>query len=134
MQQLGPNSDSASIVKAITETEDAYVRGARSLGLPDRFPESQMNQWGYGVLQFFKMPKLAVWIFRKNVTNYPDSPNVYDSLGDGLLAAGDSTGARTQFRTARDVAVRLGQPVAEETQKKLDALEHAAVQAGKAKP
>jgi predicted alpha/beta superfamily hydrolase len=134
MQQLGPNSDSASIVKAITETEDAYVRGARSLGLPDRFPESQMNQWGYGVLQFFKMPKLAVWIFRKNVANYPDSPNVYDSLGDGLLAAGDSTGARTQFRTARDVAVRLGQPVAEETQKKLDALEHAAVQAGKAKP
>jgi len=134
MQQLAPNSDSASIVKAITETEDAYVRGARSLGLPDRFPESQMNQWGYGVLQFFKMPKLAVWIFRKNVTNYPDSPNVYDSLGDGLLAAGDSTGARTQFRTARDVAVRLGQPVAEETQKKLDALEHAAVQAGKAKP
>ena len=134
MQQLGPNSDSASIVKAITETEDAYVRGARSLGLPDRFPESQMNQWGYGVLQFFKMPKLAVWIFRKNVTNYPDSPNVYDSLGDGLLAAGDSTGARTQFRTARDVAVRLSQPVAEETQKKLDALEHAAVQAGKAKP
>jgi len=134
MQQLGPNSDSASIVKAITETEDAYVRGARSLGLPDRFPESQMNQWGYGVLQFFKMPKLAVWIFRKNVTNYPDSPNVYDSLGDGLLAVGDSTGARTQFRTARDVAVRLGQPVAEETQKKLDALEHAAVQAGKAKP
>ena len=134
MQQLGPNSDSASIVKAITETEDAYVRGARSLGLPDRFPESQMNQWGYGVLQFFKMPKLAVWIFRKNVTNYPDSPNVYDSLGDGLLAVGDSTGARTQFRTARDVAVRLGQPVAEETRKKLDALEHAAVQAGKAKP
>jgi len=134
MQQLGPNSDSASIVKAITETEDAYVRGARSLGLPDRFPESQMNQWGYGVLQFFKMPKLAVWIFRKNVTNYPDSPNVYDSLGDGLLAAGDSTGAHTQFRTARDVAVRLGQPVAEETRKKLDALEHAAVQAGKAKP
>jgi len=134
MQQLAPNSDSASIVKAITETEDAYVRGARSLGLPDRFPESQMNQWGYGVLQFFKMPKLAVWIFRKNVTNYPDSPNVYDSLGDGLLAAGDSTGARTQFRTARDVAVRLGQSVAEETQKKLDALEHAAVQAGKAKP
>src|SRR5205814_4830165 len=46
MQQLGPNSDSATIARAITETEDAYVRGARSLGLPDRFPESQMNQWG----------------------------------------------------------------------------------------
>jgi predicted alpha/beta superfamily hydrolase len=134
MQQLGPNSDSATIVKAITETEESYVRGAKSLGLPERFPESQMNQWGYGVLQFFKMPKLAVWIFRKNVASYPDSPNVYDSLGDGLLGAGDSTAARAQFRMARDVAVRIGQPVSAETQKKLDALDHAAVQAGKVKP
>lgn len=135
MQQLGPNSDSAAIVKALTETEDSYVRGARSLGLPDRFPEMQMNNWGYGLLQFFKMPKLAVWVFRKNVANYPDSPNVYDSLGDGLLAAGDSAGASAQFRSARDVAVRVGQPVSKETLKKLDALEHAAaVQAGKAKP
>ena len=134
MQQLGPNSDSAAIVKALTETEETYVRGARSLGLPDRFPEMQMNNWGYGLLQFFKMPKLAVWVFRKNVTNYPDSPNVYDSLGDGLLAAGDSAGARAQFRTARDVAVRIGQPVSKETLKKLDALEHPATQAGKAKP
>jgi predicted alpha/beta superfamily hydrolase len=134
MQQLGPNSDSAAVVNAITQSEDSYVRGARSLGLPDRFPEGPMNQMGYAVLQQLKLPKVAIWMFRKNVANHPDSPNVYDSLGDGLLAVGDSTGARTQFRTARDVAVRLGQPVAEDTQKKLDALEHAAVQAGKAKP
>jgi predicted alpha/beta superfamily hydrolase len=134
MQQLGPNSDSAAVVNAITQSEDAYVRGARSLGLPDRFPEAPMNQMGYAVLQQLKLPKVAIWMFRKNVANHPDSPNVYDSLGDGLLAVGDSTGARTQFRMARDVAVRLGQPVAEDTQKKLDALEHAAVQAGKAKP
>ncbi|HEY2377463.1 MAG TPA: alpha/beta hydrolase-fold protein [Gemmatimonadaceae bacterium] len=135
MQQLGPNSDSATIVKALTETEETYVRGARSLGLPDRFPEVQMNSWGYGLLQFFKMPKVAVWVFRKNVASYPDSPNVYDSLGDGLLALGDSAAARAQFRMARDVAVRVGQPVSKETLKKLDALEHpAATQAGKAKP
>lgn len=132
---LGPNADSASIVKAITQTEDSYVRGARSLGLPDKFPELQMNNFGYGVLQAFKMPNVATWIFRKNVANYPDSPNVYDSLGDGLLAAGDTTGARAQFRMARDVAVRQGKPASEETLKKLAALEHpTATQAGKAKP
>jgi hypothetical protein len=51
-----------------------------------------------------------------------------------LLAAGDSTAARAEFRASRDVAVRQGKPAAEETVKKLDALEHAAVQAGKAKP
>ena len=134
MMALGPNSDSATVVKAITESEDAYVRGARTLGLPDRFPEMQLNNIGYAVLQGLKMPKVAVWIFRKNVANYPDSPNVYDSLGDGLLAAGDSSSALTQFRAARDVAVRQGKPASDETLKKLDALEHKAVQAGKAKP
>ena len=92
-----------------------------------------MNSFGYAVLQGFKMPNVAIWIFRQNVTNYPNSPNVYDSLGDGLLAAHDTSAARAQFRMARDVAMRNGQPVADETQKKLDALEHA-VQAGKAKP
>lgn len=132
---LGPHPDSASIVKAITETEDAYTRGARSLGLPDKFPELQMNNFGYGVLQAYKMPNVAVWIFRKNVASYPDSPNVYDSLGDALLAAGDSTGARTQFRMARDVALRQGKTASEETLKKLAAIERpTATQAGKAKP
>lgn len=132
---LGPNADSARIVKAVAETEDSYVRGARSLGLPEKFPELQMNNFGYAVLQAFKMPNVAVWIFRKNVANYPDSPNVYDSLGDGLLAAGDSAGARAQFRMARDVAARQGKSVSEETLKKLAALEHpTATQAGKVKP
>ncbi len=134
IQRLDMNSDSATIVRAITETEATYARAARSLGLPDRLPEMQLNELGYGALQALKMPNVAVWIFRKNVASYPDSPNVYDSLGDGLLAVGDTAGARTQFRMARDVATRIGQPVAEETQKKLDALDHAAVQAGKARP
>ena len=105
------------------------------MGLPDKFPESQLNSFGYAVLQAFKMPNMAVWIFRKNVANYPESPNVYDSLGDALLAAGDSTSARAQFRMARDVAVRQGKPASEETLKKLAALDHpTATQAGKAKP
>src|SRR3982750_1415169 len=67
---LAPHPDSASIVKAIAQTEEEYVRGARSLGLPDKFPELQMNNYGYGVLQAYKMPNVAVWIFRKNVQSY----------------------------------------------------------------
>jgi len=130
---LGPNTDSATVVKAITESEATYARGARDLGLPETFPEGPLNSFGYAVLQGLKLPNVAAWVFRKNVAAYPESPNVYDSLGDALLAAGDSTGARTQFRQARDVAVREHKPPAEETLKKLQALEHTAVQAGKAK-
>src|SRR5207248_4825731 len=101
---LGPNADSASIVKAVAETQQTYAQGARALGLPETLPEGPMSSSGYAVLQGFKMPNLAISIFRQNVASYPDSPNVYDSLGDGLLAAHDSSGARAQFRMARDVA------------------------------
>jgi hypothetical protein len=69
---------------------------------------------------------------QRNVALYPDSPNVYDSLGDALLAKGDTTNAKSQFRRAKDVAVRLGQTPAAETIKKLEALENV-TQAGAAK-
>jgi hypothetical protein len=72
-------------------------------------------------------------VFERNVDHYPDSPNTYDSLGDGLLARGDSSAARTQFRRAREVAVRVGQPVSKETLRKLAALDPSVgvVQAGR---
>jgi len=130
LSSLGPTSDSAAVVNALVTTEESYGRGARSLGLPDQLPEGVVNNLGYNVLQGLKLPRLAVWVFQRNVDTYPNSANVYDSLGDGMLAAGDSSGARTQFRRARDVAVRNHQPVSAETQKKLASLEHV-LQAGK---
>jgi hypothetical protein len=125
--------DSASIVKAFAATESTYAAGARSLAMPEHLPEMQVNNFGYALLQGFKLPHVAVMVFRENVANYPNSPNVYDSLGDGLLAAGDSTQAKTEFRMARDVAVRIGQKPSEETLKKLEQLEHPAL-AGHARP
>ena len=97
--------------------------GARSLGLDERFPESETNQLGYGALQVLKNPALAIWVFRQNVDLYPESANVYDSLGDGLLAKGDTTAAMAQFRRAIDVATRTKHPVLQESQRKLKALE-----------
>jgi predicted alpha/beta superfamily hydrolase len=122
--------DSASIVTAFAATESTYAAGARSLGMPEHLPEMQVNNYGYAVLQAFKLPNVAAWVFRHNIANYPNSPNVYDSLGDALVAAGDSTQAKVEFRMARDVAVRIGQRPSAETLHKLDQLEHA-TQAGK---
>ena len=132
MMTLLPGTDSATVVTAVVATEERYARGARSLGLPDRLPESVMNSFGYTVLRGLGMPGVAAWIFARNASNYPDSPNVHDSWGDALLAKGDTAAARSQFRQARDVAVRVGQPVAEETRQKLEALDHA-TQAGQPK-
>jgi predicted alpha/beta superfamily hydrolase len=118
--------DSARVVNAFLALQQQYATGARALGVPEGLPEPFVNSLGYQVLGGMKLPAAAVWIFRHNVTHYPDSPNVYDSLGDGLLAVGDSVGAKAQFKQAVDVAARTNQPVADETRKKLAALDSAA--------
>lgn len=130
---LGPSSDSAAVVRAAIETETTYARNARELGLPEKLPEQVLNGLGYNVLQSLRNPDLAIWVFRRNVALHPGSANVYDSLGDGLLAKGDSTSARAEFQRAVDVATRTGHPVLAESRAKLERLTRA-VQAGKAKP
>lgn len=121
--QLGPSSDSAAVVRALNESVERYAAGARLFGMDERLPEMQVNQLGYAVLQALRKPALAVWVFRKNVELYPESANVYDSLGDGLLAAGDTTAAKAQFRRAVDVGTRTGDPVVPESARKLKELE-----------
>ena len=133
INQLRPGVDSATVVNAVIETEQTYARGAKSLGLPEHLPEPVLNSLGYTVLQGLKMPNVAIWMFRRNATYYPESANVYDSLGDALLAKGDTSAAKAEFRRVGDVAVRGGKPMPDETRQKLDALEHA-TQAGKPKP
>jgi dienelactone hydrolase len=52
------------------------------------FPEAEMNQLGYQLLQADNTQD-AVAVFRMNVEAYPGSANVYDSLSDGYLAMGN---------------------------------------------
>ena len=42
--------------------------------------------------------KEAVEIFRFNVEAYPNSANVYDSLGEGLMSGGDRDAALKNYR------------------------------------
>ncbi len=51
------------------------------------FPEAEMNALGYGRLQGGQVEE-ALQLFEMNVAAYPESANVYDSLGDAYLAAG----------------------------------------------
>ena len=52
------------------------------------FPESELNQFGYQVLQEGRA-KDAIVIFKMNVDEYPKSANTYDSLSDAYLADGN---------------------------------------------
>jgi len=121
---LGPSTDSAAVVRAVIESKQRYAEGARTFGIDERLPEMQLNQVGYGALQVLKNPGLAVWVFRQNADLYPNSANVYDSLGDGLLAAGDTTAAMTQFKRAIEVGTRNKDPVIAETLRKLNELDN----------
>ena len=120
---LGPTTDSAMLVSALAESRKRYAAGARSFGMDERLPESQVNQAGYGALLFLHNPALAVSIFRQNVKDFPESANTYDSLGDGLVASGDTTEAMAQFRRAIDIGARTTYPGLAESRKKLKALE-----------
>jgi predicted alpha/beta superfamily hydrolase len=123
VEMLGPGTDSAVAVNAFIESKRRYAAGARSIGFDERLPEAETNKLGYGALQMLRNPALAVWVFRQNVELYPESANVYDSLGDGLVAMGDTTAAIAQFRRAVDIAARTKDPILEESKKKLKALE-----------
>ena len=63
------------------------------------FSEALLNRFGYEHLATGDT-KVAIELFQMNVTAYPNSPNVYDSLGDAYLAAGQKDLARQNSKKA----------------------------------
>jgi tetratricopeptide (TPR) repeat protein len=68
--------------------------------------ESLVNQVGYDQLKRGQVDR-AVQTFKKNAEAFPESPNVYDSLGDGYCRAGDDLSARQSYQQAANVAEKL---------------------------
>ncbi|WP_024772833.1 serine hydrolase [Aquimarina macrocephali] len=59
--------------------------------------EGNINQLGYLLLQNGNLEE-SLKIFKLNIDEYPNSANVYDSYGDGLLEKGDSIHALKNFK------------------------------------
>ena len=80
----------------------AHYRALKS-SAPERvdFSEGQLNSLGYRYLQQGDT-ETAIRLFELNVEMYPDAWNVYDSLGEAQLAAGDSARAAANYQTALD--------------------------------
>lgn len=64
--------------------------------------ERRMNQVGYQYLLSGQMAE-ALQLFKLNVEAYPASGNVYDSYGEALLAAGDTTAAVSNYRKSLEL-------------------------------
>jgi CubicO group peptidase (beta-lactamase class C family) len=65
-----------------------YRKHRKSASFSNRLDEVQMNRIGYALLSQ-KMLNEAIEIFKLNVEDFPDSWNVYDSLGEAYMVRGE---------------------------------------------
>lgn len=64
--------------------------------------ENDLNEWGYAMLKRQEILE-AIEIFKLNVLLHPNSENVYDSLGDAYLKAGQKDLAIANYQKALDI-------------------------------
>jgi tetratricopeptide (TPR) repeat protein len=76
-----------------------YAQVSRQMGYTVAPPETFINNLGYGLLGSHQFDR-AFYFFDLNIHNYPNSFNVYDSMGDLWLARGDKAKAAENFKKA----------------------------------
>ena len=96
--QLGRRLQLRMISGGIDAVRSDY-EAAKSEMPAEAFEENALNALGYRLLRQ-GMIQEAVDIFRFNTELYPTSGNVFDSLGEGLLALGDLEGALENYETS----------------------------------
>jgi imidazolonepropionase-like amidohydrolase len=69
------------------------------------FGERALNGLGYRMIQHGQA-KGALPLFERNAELFPDSPNAYDSLADGCLAAGDTARAVIAYQRVLEIVAR----------------------------
>ena len=79
--------------------EAHYKRVSEHMGYTLKPPEDLVNTMGYFALQQ-KQYDRAEALFKMNVSNYPESFNVHDSLGDLYQAKGDKQNAADSYKKA----------------------------------
>jgi tetratricopeptide (TPR) repeat protein len=65
--------------------------------------EAELNRLGYHALNSWRDVPRAIEVFRLNVRAFPESGNVYDSLGEAFLAQGDTVRARDNYRRSLEL-------------------------------
>lgn len=89
--------DQVNFNKAVfTKIEKHFEDVSKHLGYTVSVPENTVNNYAYQSLGKKDM-ELAGYLFKLNVANYPQSPNVYDSLGDFYEANGDKKNAIASY-------------------------------------
>lgn len=98
IRNLGLIDDPAGVAQLSAMLAAAPKRGSEG----ELFPEVVVNLTGYEHLQAGNT-KLAIEIFKLNVAAFPESPNTYDSLSDGYIAAGQKDLALQNVKKALEL-------------------------------
>lgn len=108
----------ALVLSFAAGVEPGEVRHAELLQAygPSIITEAFTNQVGYDLLAR-RLNAAAVAAFRINAERFPDSANVWDSLGEGLAANGDVPGAIAAYE--RSLRIDLGNTNAAEKLREL---------------
>ena len=88
-------------------------------GYAVEIPERVINALGYQLIAQKKAAE-AIAVLRENVKRFPGSPNVYDSLGEALEAAGQTEEAAAQYRQAVELGKKSKDPNSAIFQQHLD--------------
>jgi tetratricopeptide (TPR) repeat protein len=100
----------------VQKMQQHYQTISKEFGYKVSPPEMQINGMGYNALSLKQFEKAAA-LFEMNITNYPNSGNVYDSYADLLIAKKDTVKAIANYEKAFAITR------SEETKQKLDQLQ-----------
>lgn len=98
---FAPNSERTEM-ELLAYVTSHYARVSEHFGYEVLPPESDINTLGYNLLSANKTA-MSRLMFELNIKNYPESANVFDSMGDYHLAQADTISAIENFSRALEL-------------------------------
>jgi len=129
--QMPANAEDGSPEGGLAGVEKHYHDLSERYGYAVRPPENLVNQLGYQLMGQKKLDE-AIRAFQRNVELYPDSANVYDSLGEGYENAGKLDVAVQNIEKAIAQGSLIGDPNLDQYKEHLKRVQAAKAAADKA--
>ena len=86
----------------LAEAAEGYKQIKKERPLNAAIQEARLNDLGYSLLRDKRIDE-AIAVFKINVELYPQSSNVYDSLGEAYLASGDKEKAAVNYKKSLEL-------------------------------
>jgi predicted alpha/beta superfamily hydrolase len=107
--QMPRDPQTGAVAGGLKGADDHYKWLSEKFGYAIPTPEALINQIGYQSLAAGNAEE-AIATFKSNVERYPDSANVYDSLGEGYEKTGHLDWATPQYERASALGQQNSDP------------------------